>query len=235
MKPLQLLLVGATVTVLVFFLEFFIGWVALGIAAFPAVLVLAGHIFIPIKAGGMSVSLNPDLFRFDDAPAELPVTISGANVSLGPLMKYIHFRVERRNFWLLGVLAVMSLALAAWVWQDHDRTGIPDETINRGWIVYYGVSLWMVVISLSWRWCFERLLLRNCGLKLAPVEPIGSGLFHLPRVRYSFTADDGEYYGNTVQHFSHRFNSLELVFYNPANPKHNLHASGLLFHKVVWQ
>jgi hypothetical protein len=234
-KPLQIFVVGATATILVFFLEFFIGWVALGIAVLPAVLVLAGHVFIPAKAGGMSVSMNPDLFLFDDVPAELPVTISGAQVILGPLMKHIQFRIERRNFWLLGLVAVMSLALVAWVWQDHDRIGIPGETINRGWIVYYGVSVWLVVISLSWRWCLERLLLRNCRLRLVPVEPIGNGLFHLPRVRYSFTADDGEYYGNTVQHFSHKFNSLELVFYSPTHPQYNLHASGLLFHKVVWQ
>lgn len=106
MKPLQIFVVGAMPTILVFFLEFFMGWVALGIAVLPAVLVLAGHVFIPTKVSGMSVTMNLDLFLFDDVPAELPHnqwSTGNPGPILGPLMKHIQFRIERWNFWLPGV------------------------------------------------------------------------------------------------------------------------------------
>ena len=235
MRAYQIFLVGLAGLVFVFLSTVYVGWFGLGLALLPAIFVLAGFLFFPARGCGISVSLNPEIFQqFEEAPAEVVVTVSGAKVTLGPLMRHIKFQIERRNYFLLGLVIIASFAVTAWAWPSRN-SGLNEfeERLLPGHVIYYGASLWMVVGSIGYKWLLERRLLSGSMLTLATVEELGPAKLGGHIVRYSFTDLSGERFGATARHHSRLHSDLELVFYSADNPNRSCHASGLLFYKVV--
>ncbi len=199
---------------------------------------IAGFLFFPAKGCGISVSLNPELFRvFDHVPGEISINISGAPVRLGPLMRRLEFRIERRNHALLAFVIISSMALSTWLWPSRN-SGLNDlvnERLAPGQVMYYFASLWLVVVSLAYKWLADRRLLARSALALATareVHEVGR-LLRGRLISYSFIDRGGERFGALVRQYSRCHSNLELIFYNVDDPNRSCHASGLLFYKVV--
>ena len=233
-RPCQIFLIGLVGVFVVFFGQLMIGWAAVALAALPFVFVMFGHFFLPVRKAAISVSLNPEMFRFTHAPKSVEVSISGQRMQLGPLLRHLEFDVVQRNYVLLTGVAMASMATTVWVWPYRTHNIVRDDIFTRAEALYFGWSVWLIVILLAWRWVHERRLLRRVGVVLAHLEPAGTGRFHLPRVRYWFIAPNGERYGDIVQQYSRQRSDLELIFFDLDDPTKSAPASALFYHTIAW-
>jgi len=228
MRAARIFLIGTAELFAFLLLRLWLKWVVFGVAALPLALILVGQFYLFRSKQSIRLWMNPDLLEHT---AGLTLRLSGKSVSLDFFKRWYEFEIEARNLWLLGIIAVASLAATARAWMLGDLIADPPMP---GTIWYYGGIAWLIVCYLSWRWLWERKAMRGSAFALGNFRVSrAEGIWK--RCAYQFIDGNGEYHGGSFRTlFSDPRDDLTVVFYPPSDPDVSVPASAMMFHRLKW-
>ena len=195
----------------------------------PPLLVILGQLWIPKRKHAIQVWIDPKVEQDADDPAMLRV--SGKLLTFGFFKKWHEFEVEPANVWLLVIVVGIPTTVL------YFREWFFDFARNYMQLLFMISSMWLFLLYLSWRWFWERKVVRRSICALGPywIYP-GAGRWGMSSISYSFVDPQGEYHGGTFETFAlDRDDHLSVVFFDPTDPSKSVPAAGMIFHTVRWK
>jgi len=228
MRAARIFLIGTAELFAFLLLRLWLKWVVFGVAALPLALILVGQFYLFRSKQGIRLWMNPDLLEHASG---FTLRVSGKSVSLDLFKRWYDIEIEARNLWLLGIIAVASLAATARGWMLGDL--IADLPMP-GSIWYYMGAAWLIICPLSWRWLRERKAMQGSAFALGNFRVIRPEDIW-KRIVYQFIIGNGGYHGGSFRTLV--FDSkddLTVVFYPPSDPDVSVPASAMMFHRLKW-
>ena len=207
------------------FVRLWARWALAAIAGLPLAFLLAGQFVFPNSKRALQVWMSPEII---DDLGEVSLRLSGKVLPFGYFKRWHEFNIEVNNLWLLLVIALLSLGGIA-------GALTLDDVPMPGGSLYYGISVWLLVCYLSWRWIWERRAMRSSGIALGNFRVTRTEGPLMKCVVYHFKDQMGEYRGGFLKSlFCDTRDDLTIVFYDESDPEVSVPASAMMFHKLKW-
>ena len=224
MRTVRIFLVGTVALITALLIDLWARWAALAIAFLPFAFIATGQFFLPRSKQSIRLWLDPCVLEDLNG---LSLKLSGRQITLDFFKRWYDFEIQPHNLWLLAGLALLSLGTSAMIWATHELP-MPSAYL------YYAGSTWSLVCYLSWRWLWERKVMRKSGFALGSFRLTKHSPL-LKRVIYHFTDQEGGHRGGTVSTLScSTEDDLTVIFYDEDNPEYSVPASAMMFHKLRW-